>query len=240
MTTIYPAIDLKDGSCVRLYKGEMDQVTVYSDSPADQAQTFVDAGAKWLHIVDLNGAFAGEPVNRQPVEDILKSTGVPVQLGGGIRDLATMQMWLDAGVSRLILGTLALRDPELVKQACTEFPGRIAVGIDAKGGYVAVEGWGEVSTLTTVDMGRRFEDAGVVALIHTDIDRDGTLSGVNAEASAEIARAVSIPVIASGGVRDVQDIIKVRATGVLEGVITGKALYNESLTIEEALRAASQ
>lgn len=237
MTTIYPAIDLKDGQCVRLYKGAMDQATVYGDNPAAQAKNFTDAGAKWLHIVDLNGAFAGEPVNRQPVKDILAETGVPVQLGGGIRDLATMEMWLEAGVTRLILGTLALRDPALVKEACKTFPGHIAVGIDALGGFVAVEGWGEVSELTTVEMGKRFEDAGVVALIHTDIDRDGTLGGVNAAASADIARAVDIPVIASGGVRDVSDIIAVRDTGVLEGVITGKALYQGSLTIEEALAA---
>ncbi len=238
--TIYPAIDLKDGKCVRLYKGSMQEVSVYNDNPAAQAQAFVCAGAKWLHIVDLNGAFKGEPVNHASVEVILRNIEVPVQLGGGIRDLATMERWLGAGITRLILGTLALNNPALVKEACKLFPGRIAVGIDARAGYVAVEGWDKVSKLTTLDMAGRFEDAGVAALIHTDIDRDGTLSGVNAEASAEIARAISIPVIASGGVRDVADIIAVRETNVLEGVITGKALYGGSLTMEQALKAAGK
>jgi len=236
--TIYPAIDLKDGNCVRLYKGAMDAATIFSDDPAAQAKAFTDAGARWLHIVDLNGAFQGAPVNHAPVEAIMKTTNVPVQLGGGIRDLATMERWLEVGVTRLILGTLALRDPVLVREACKHFPGHIAVGIDARGGFVAVEGWDETSELTALEMAKRFEDAGVTALIHTDIDRDGTLEGVNAAASAAIASAVSIPVIASGGVRDIQDIKAVHSTGVLAGVVTGRALYDGSLTIEAALAAA--
>ncbi|NVJ99337.1 MAG: 1-(5-phosphoribosyl)-5-[(5-phosphoribosylamino)methylideneamino]imidazole-4-carboxamide isomerase [Alphaproteobacteria bacterium] len=236
--TVYPAIDLKDGNCVRLYKGDMDAATVFSDNPAAQAREFVDAGCTWLHLVDLNGAFAGEPVNAAAVDAILKATDVPVQLGGGIRDIATMERWLDAGISRLILGTLAVKNPTLVKEACKLFPGKIAVGIDAKGGMVAVEGWAEASELEVTELALKFEDAGVAAIIHTDIDRDGTLTGVNAEASSALASAVSIPVIASGGVKDIDDIHRVAAAGNLEGVVTGRAIYDGRLDLKEALLVA--
>ncbi|MBL4836371.1 MAG: 1-(5-phosphoribosyl)-5-[(5-phosphoribosylamino)methylideneamino]imidazole-4-carboxamide isomerase [Kordiimonadaceae bacterium] len=236
--TLYPAIDLKDGNCVRLFKGAMDEATVFNDNPAAQAAEFVKAGCKWLHLVDLNGAFAGEPVNAAAVEAILKATNVPTQLGGGIRDIATMERWLEAGLSRLILGTLAVKDPALVKEACKLFPGKIAVGIDAKAGMVAVEGWAEVSTLEVTDLARKFEDAGVAAIIHTDIDRDGTLTGVNAEASSALAAAVSIPVIASGGVKDLSDIERVVQCGNLEGVITGRAIYDGGMDLKAALDIA--
>lgn len=238
MITIYPAIDLKDGNCVRLYKGEMDQATVFSDNPAAQALEFVKAGCTWLHLVDLNGAFAGEPVNGDAVDAILKATNVPTQLGGGIRDIATMERWLERGLSRLILGTLAVKDPALVKEACKLFPGKIAVGIDAKDGMVAVEGWAEVSDMHVTELAKKFEDAGVAAIIHTDIARDGTLEGVNAEASSDLANAVSIPVIASGGVKDIEDIHRVADAGNLEGVITGRAIYDKRLDLEEALKVA--
>lgn len=238
MITIYPAIDLKDGNCVRLYKGDMNAATVFNDNPAAQAKEFVDAGCTWLHLVDLNGAFAGEPVNAAAVEAILKATDVPVQLGGGIRDIATMERWLDAGISRLILGTLAVKNPELVKQACKLFPGKIAVGIDAKGGMVAVEGWAEASELEVTELAMKFEDAGVTAIIHTDIDRDGTLTGVNAGASSLLANAVSIPVIASGGVKDIDDIHAVKSAGNLEGVVTGRAIYDGRLDLKAALEVA--
>jgi len=238
MITLYPAIDLKDGNCVRLYKGAMDKATVFSDNPAAQALEFVEAGCKWLHLVDLNGAFAGEPVNGAAVDAILKATNVPTQLGGGIRDIRTMERWLDRGLSRLILGTLAVKDPALVREACRLFPGKIAVGIDAKDGMVAVEGWAEVSTLNVTELAKKFEDAGVAAIIHTDIARDGTLEGVNAEASSDLATAVSVPVIASGGVKDIDDIHRVVKTGNLEGVITGRAIYDKRLDLAEALKAA--
>ncbi len=239
MITLYPAIDLKDGNCVRLFKGDMDAATVFSDNPAAQAKAFVDAGCKWLHMVDLNGAFAGEPVNGSAVDAILNAVDVPVQLGGGIRDIATMERWLDKGLSRLILGTLAVKNPELVKEACRLFPGKIAVGIDAKGGKVAVEGWAEASELGVIELAQKFEDAGIAAIIHTDIDRDGTLTGVNAEASSELASAVSIPVIASGGVKDLSDIERVVAAGTLEGVITGRAIYDGGMDLNAALALAA-
>nr|WP_262693387.1 1-(5-phosphoribosyl)-5-[(5-phosphoribosylamino)methylideneamino]imidazole-4-carboxamide isomerase [Kordiimonas aquimaris] len=239
MITLYPAIDLKDGNCVRLFKGDMNEATVFSDNPAAQAKAFTDAGCKWLHIVDLNGAFAGEPVNAAAVEGILANVDVPVQLGGGIRDIATMERWLDKGLSRLILGTLAVKNPVLVKEACALFPGKIAVGIDALGGKVAVEGWAEASTLGVVELAQKFEDAGVAAIIHTDIDRDGTLAGVNADASSELASAISIPVIASGGVKDLSDIQRVADTGNLEGVITGRAIYDGGMDLQAALKIAA-
>lgn len=239
MITLYPAIDLKDGNCVRLFKGDMNEATVFNDNPAAQATAFVEAGCRWLHLVDLNGAFAGEPVNAAPVEAILSAVNVPVQLGGGIRDIATMEHWLDKGLSRLILGTLAVKDPALVKEACKLFPGKIAVGIDALGGKVAVEGWAEASTLGVIELAQKFEDAGVAAIIHTDIDRDGTLSGVNAEASSELAASVSIPVIASGGVKDLNDIKRVASAGNLEGVITGRAIYDGGMDLKAALKIAA-
>lgn len=238
MITVYPAIDLKDGNCVRLFKGDMDAATIFSDNPAAQAKEFVDAGCTWLHLVDLNGAFAGEPVNAAAVDAILGAVDVPVQLGGGIRDIQTMERWLDAGISRLILGTLAVKNPALVKEACKLFPGKIAVGIDAKGGMVAVEGWAEASELEVTELALKFEDAGVAAIIHTDIDRDGTLTGVNAEASSDLAKAVSIPVIASGGVKDIDDIHRVADVGNLEGVVTGRAIYDGRLDLRQALSVA--
>jgi len=240
MITLYPAIDLKDGNCVRLIKGAMDQATVFSDNPVAQAQAFVDAGCRWLHLVDLNGAFAGAPVNGEAVDAILKATNVPTQLGGGIRDLKTMERWLERGLSRLILGTLAVKNPALVREACKLFPGKIAVGIDAKGGMVAVEGWAEVSNMQVTELARIFEDAGVAAIIHTDIDRDGMLSGVNAEASSALADVVTIPVIASGGVKDLGDIHRVVEMGNLEGVITGRALYDGRLDLGEAIKVADK
>ncbi len=238
MITVYPAIDLKDGNCVRLFKGDMDAVTVFSDNPAAQAKEFEDAGCTWLHLVDLNGAFAGAPVNAAAVEAILNTVKIPVQLGGGIRDIATMERWLEAGISRLILGTLAVKNPDLVKEACRLFPRKIAVGIDAKGGMVAVEGWAEASEVEVGELARKFEDAGVAAIIHTDIDRDGTLTGVNAEASSALANLVSIPVIASGGVKDIDDIQRVKAAGNLEGVVTGRAIYDGRLDLKAALELA--
>lgn len=239
MITLYPAIDLKDGNCVRLLKGDMQAATVFSDNPAAQAKAFEGAGCKWLHLVDLNGAFAGKPVNDAAVKAILANVDVPVQLGGGIRDIATMERWLDAGLSRLILGTLAVKDPDLVIEACRLFPGKIAVGIDALGGKVAVEGWAEASELGVIELAKKFEDAGVAAIIHTDIDRDGTLTGVNAQASSELAAAISIPVIASGGVKDLQDMRAVRDAGNLDGVITGRAIYDGGMDLEQALAIAA-
>lgn len=237
---LYPAIDLKDGQCVRLFKGEMDQATVFNDSPADQALEFQKAGCEWLHLVDLNGAFAGKPVNGDAVEAILRHTTVPAQLGGGIRDLKTIEGWLSKGLQRVILGTIALRDPDLVIEAAKEFPGHVAVGIDARGGMVAVEGWAETSDMSAIDLGRKFEDAGIAAIIYTDIDRDGTMEGVNVAGTVDLARAVSIPVIASGGVSCLEDLQRLKqaadqANVCLNGAISGRALYDGRLDIAEAM-----
>ena len=234
---LFPAIDLKDGKCVRLKLGEMSQATVFNDSPADQAAQFEANGFEYLHIVDLNGAFAGKPVNGAAVEAILKSVKLPCQLGGGIRDLDTIETWLTKGIRRVILGTVAVRDPALVKKACRAFPGRVAVGIDAKGGKVAVEGWGETSELTAHDLAGRFEDAGVAAIIYTDIDRDGVLAGLNLTATAELARATKIPVIASGGLASIDDVKALLRPeyAMLEGAITGRALYDGRIDPKEAL-----
>jgi phosphoribosylformimino-5-aminoimidazole carboxamide ribotide isomerase len=225
---LFPAIDLKDGRCVRLVKGDMDQATVFNDSPADQARRFAAAGAEWIHVVDLNGAFAGKPVNRPAVETILAAASIPIQLGGGIRDLATIESWLAAGVARVILGTAAVKDPDLVRTAAKKFPGRIAVGIDARNGRVATEGWADTADLDVVTLARRFVDAGVAALIHTDIDRDGLLGGANVAASADLAKSVPIPVIVSGGVASLDDLRAVKAHGAsgLAGVISGRAIYD--------------
>ncbi len=225
---LFPAIDLKDGRCVRLVKGDMGQVTVFNDSPADQAHRFVAAGAEWIHVVDLNGAFAGKPVNRLAVEAILAAAKVPIELGGGIRDLATVETWLTAGVARVILGTAAVKNPALVRDAARAFPGKIAVGIDARGGLVATEGWAEASELEVTELAKRFVDAGVAAVIHTDIDRDGILAGPNVAASAALARAVPIPVIVSGGVSSLDDLraIKAAESSGLAGVISGRAIYD--------------
>ena len=234
---LFPAIDLKDGQCVRLKLGEMDQATVFNDDPAAQARTFERQGFEYLHIVDLNGAFAGKPVNAAAVEAILAAISIPAQLGGGIRDLETIEMWLGKGIRRVILGTVAVRDPGLVRAACAKFPGRVAVGIDAKRGKVAVEGWAETSELTAIDLARRFEDAGVSAIIYTDIERDGVLKGLNLPATAELARAVTIPVIASGGLASMDDIRALTRPeyAMLEGAISGRALYDGRIDPTEAL-----
>jgi len=234
---LFPAIDLKDGKCVRLKLGDMNVATVFNDDPTDQAVAFERQGFTYLHIVDLNGAFAGHPVNAVAVAGILKAVTMPVQLGGGIRDLATIEMWLARGIRRVILGTAAVRDPALVRDACRRFPGRVAVGIDAKGGKVAVEGWAETSELTAIELARRFEDAGVAAIIYTDIDRDGVLAGLNLPATAELARATTIPVVASGGLASLDDVKALLAPEhrLLEGAITGRALYDGRLDPREAL-----
>ena len=234
---LYPAIDLKDGQCVRLLRGEMEAATVFNDDPAGQARAFAAAGCRWLHLVDLNGAFAGRPVNAAAVEAILAAIHVPAQLGGGIRDRATIETWLEKGLARVILGTVAVRDPDLVRAAARAHPGRIAVGIDARGGRVAVEGWAETTELDATDLARRFEDAGVAAIVYTDIERDGAMQGPNVAATAALARAVSIPVIASGGVSSLEDIRALKASGApLDGVISGRALYDGRLDPAEAQR----
>ena len=233
---LYPAIDLKDGNCVRLFKGEMDQATVFSDNPAAQAMEFVNAGCEWLHLVDLNGAFAGEPVNGAAVDAILKATKVPAQLGGGIRDMATIEGWLSKGLARVILGTVAVEDPALVRQAARAFPGQVAVGIDARNGRVATKGWAEETDVMVTDLAKSFEDAGVAAIIYTDINRDGAMQGPNVQATADLARAVSIPVIASGGVSSISDLIALRDCGAdLDGAISGRALYDGAIDLAEAL-----
>jgi phosphoribosylformimino-5-aminoimidazole carboxamide ribotide isomerase len=235
---LFPAIDLKDGKCVRLKLGEMASATVYNDDPAAQAKTFEDQGFEWLHVVDLNGAFEGKSVNGSAVEAILRATKNPVQLGGGIRSLAHIESWLDKGLARVILGTVAVRNPDLVKEACRLFPGKIAVGIDAKGGKVAVEGWGEASELGVIELAQKFEGAGVSAIIYTDIDRDGILAGINWASTLDLARAVSIPVIASGGLASLDDIRKLASSecSVLEGAISGRALYDGRIDSGEALK----
>jgi phosphoribosylformimino-5-aminoimidazole carboxamide ribotide isomerase len=234
---LYPAIDLKDGQCVRLLRGDMAAATVFGDDPAAQAAAFVAAGCDWLHLVDLNGAFAGQPVNGAAVAAILARVAVPCQLGGGIRDMATIETWLDRGLARVILGTVAVENPALVRKAAGTFPGRIAVGIDARGGRVATRGWAETTDVMATDLARRFEDAGVAALIYTDIDRDGAMGGPNIAATVALARAVGIPVIASGGVAAMADLLALRDTGVIAGAISGRALYDGTIDLEAALRA---
>ena len=234
---LFPAIDLKDGKCVRLKLGDMATATIYNDSPADQAKAFEDQGFEWLHVVDLNGAFEGQSVNSAAVGAILQATKNPVQLGGGIRTLAQIEDWLDRGLARVILGTVAVRDPELVKKACKLFPGKIAVGIDAKGGKVAVEGWAEASELGVIELAQKFEGAGVAAIIYTDIDRDGVLAGINWASTIELADAVSIPVIASGGLASMADVVRMTMPDAqkLEGAISGRALYDGRIDPAEAL-----
>ena len=232
----FPAIDLKDGQCVRLLRGEMDQATVFGDDPAAQAKAFEDAGCDWIHVVDLNGAFEGEPVNGAAVDGILDAVSIPIELGGGIRNRETVDMWLEKGMRRVILGTAALKDPDLVKDSCAAHPGRIAVGIDARGGKVAVEGWAETADITAEDLARKFEDAGVAAIIYTDIDRDGLMKGPNVEATLKLACAISIPVIASGGVSSMDDLeaLKIAGDGLFEGVISGRAIYDGQIAPGEA------
>ena len=234
---LYPAIDLKDGKCVRLLRGEMGKATVFSDHPADQAALFEKCGFEWLHIVDLNGAFEGKPVNAAAVKAILARVRIPVQLGGGIRDMDMIATWLDAGVSRVILGTLALRNPVLIKEACRLFPNQIAVGIDAKDGKVAINGWAEVSDQLAVNLAKKFEDVGVAAIIYTDISRDGAMNGPNFEETVKLAESITTPVIASGGISSVGDIgrYKEHADIGIEGCILGRALYDGAIKAEDAL-----
>ncbi|NVO24859.1 1-(5-phosphoribosyl)-5-[(5-phosphoribosylamino)methylideneamino]imidazole-4-carboxamide isomerase [Donghicola mangrovi] len=234
---LYPAIDLKDGQAVRLLRGDMDKATVFSDSPATQALAFQDAGCEWLHLVDLNGAFAGEPVNGAAVEAILAATNVPAQLGGGIRDMQTIATWIEKGLARVILGTVAVENPDLVREAAREFTGKVAVGIDARNGKVATKGWAEETDVMVTDLAKSFEDAGVAAIIYTDINRDGAMQGPNIEATEALARAVQIPVIASGGVSSLTDLIALRDTGVISGAISGRALYDGAINLEEAIAA---
>lgn len=234
---LYPAIDLKDGQCVRLLRGEMSAATVFGDDPAAQALKFQTAGCEWLHLVDLNGAFAGQPINAAAVEGILKAIKVPAQLGGGIRDMATIAMWLEKGLSRVILGTVAVENPSLVREAAKTFPGRVAVGIDARKGRVATKGWATETEVIAIDLARSFEDAGVAAIIYTDIDRDGAMQGPNIEATEALARAVTIPVIASGGVSRIEDLIALRDTKIIAGAISGRALYDGAIDLSAALAA---
>lgn len=234
---LYPAIDLKDGNCVRLLRGEMSAATIFGDDPAAQAAKFQAAGCEWLHLVDLNGAFAGEPVNAAAVEAILKRVKVPAQLGGGIRDMKTIAMWLEKGLARVILGTAAVENPDLVRDAARAFPGQVAVGIDARKGFVATKGWATETTIQATDLARQFEDAGVAALIYTDIDRDGAMQGPNTAATDALARAVAIPVIASGGVSSMADLIALRDTGTIAGAISGRALYDGAIDLTSALAA---
>jgi phosphoribosylformimino-5-aminoimidazole carboxamide ribotide isomerase len=234
---LFPAIDLKDGQCVRLLQGDMDKATVFNDDPAAQARDFSGQGFAWIHVVDLDGAFEGRAVNAAAVQSVLGAVDLPVQLGGGIRTLAAVEGWLERGVARVVLGTAAVRDPGLVREACTKFPGRVAVGVDARGGNVAVEGWASVSALSALDLARQFEDAGAAAIIYTDIDRDGALTGLNVEATAALATLLQTPVIASGGVASLDDLRalkKVADTGIA-GVISGRALYDGRLDPAAAL-----
>ena len=236
---LYPAIDLKDGACVRLKQGEMGDATVFNRDPAAQARLFADAGFAWLHCVDLNGAFSGFSANGEAIKAIRRAITLPIQLGGGLRNRAAIEFWLEAGINRVILGTAALREPKLVKQAARAHDGAVAVGIDARAGMVAVEGWAQTSSLSAVDVARRFEDAGVAAIIFTDIARDGMLQGINVEATAALAEAVRIPVIASGGLADTADILALKRSPNIAGAIIGRALYDGRLTAQAALAAAA-
>lgn len=238
----FPAIDLKDGQCVRLRQGDMGQATVFNDDPAAQARAFASAGCRWLHLVDLNGAFAGRPVNGAAIDAILAAVSIPVQLGGGIRTLATIEDLLGRGIARVILGTVALRDPALVREACRRFPGRIAVGIDARGGRVAVEGWAEQSDVGAIELAGAFADAGVAAIIFTNIERDGVLTGPDIEGTLALAAAVPVPVIASGGVASMEDLkaLKARGEGRLAGVISGRAIYDGRIDLAQALRVLDE
>ena len=233
---IYPAIDLKDGQCVRLAQGDMARATVFNTDPAAQAKSFAAQGFSWIHVVDLNGAFAGRAVNGDAVRAILGAVNLPVQLGGGIRTMDQAAFWIEAGIARIVLGTAAVKNPDFVRDAAKAFPGKVAVGIDAKGGFVAVEGWGEVSAMRAVDLAKKFEDAGIAAIIYTDIGRDGMLSGLNVEETLDVAEAVTIPVIASGGLKGLDDVRAILATnGKIAGAIAGRALYDGRLDARAAL-----
>lgn len=233
---LYPAIDLKDGQCVRLVRGDMAQATVFNTDPAAQARSFAAQGFGWIHVVDLNGAFTGTSVNAAAVESVLRAVPLNIQLGGGIRTLANIESWLTKGIARVVLGTVALRDPALVQQACKRWPGKIAVGIDARGGRVAVQGWAEATDVAVLDLARRFEDTGVACIIYTDIDRDGVLEGVNVASTAALANAVRIPIIASGGVAGIDDIRRLKQSDAnIAGVIAGRAIYDGRLDPKEAL-----
>ena len=234
---LYPAIDLKDGQCVRLLKGEMSEATVFNDDPGAQAAAFERAGAEWIHLVDLNGAFAGEPVNGDAVESILANITMPAQLGGGIRDMATIEAWLTKGLARVILGTVAVENPDLVREAARAFPGQVAVGLDARQGRVATRGWAEETDVQVTDLARAFEDAGITAIVYTDIDRDGAMGGPNIPATESLARAVKVPVIASGGVSSMEDLRRLNDTGVIAGAISGRALYDGAIDLKAALAA---
>ena len=240
MFTLYPAIDLKGGEVVRLKRGVMTEATVYAGQPADQAKIFAALGFSWLHVVDLDGAFAGNPANAEAVKSIISATTVPIQLGGGIRTLATAAAWLEAGVSRIILGSVAVKNPAFVREACRYFPGKVVLGIDAKDGFVATDGWAQVSDIAAGDLARRFEDAGAAALIFTDIDRDGMLGGANVQATRILAAQVSIPVIASGGVCTISEIVHLQtAPEGIAGAILGRALYEGQLDARAALKAVA-
>jgi phosphoribosylformimino-5-aminoimidazole carboxamide ribotide isomerase len=234
---LYPAIDLKDGQAVRLYKGEMDKATVFHDHPASQALAFEKAGCEWIHLVDLNGAFAGTPVNGNTVNEILASVSVPCQLGGGIRDMATIEAWVDRGLSRVILGTVAVENPALVREAARLFPGKIAVGLDAREGRVATRGWATETDVVVTDLAKQFEDDGIAAIIYTDINRDGAMGGPNIAATEALAQTVNIPVIASGGVSSMQDLHDLKASGIISGAISGRALYDGAIDLADALAA---
>lgn len=233
---LYPAIDLKDGNCVRLLRGEMSEATVFNQDPAAQAAAFQTAGCKWLHLVDLNGAFAGASVNTAAVEAILEAVEVPCQLGGGIREMADIERWLNKGISRVILGTAAVESPDLVRQAAQAFPGQVAVGLDARNGKVATRGWAEETDIQVVDLAHSFEDAGIAAIIYTDINRDGAMAGPNIQATSDLAKAVNVPVIASGGVSSMEDLLALRDTKVVSGTISGRALYDGALDLGQALK----
>lgn len=238
---LYPAIDLKDGQCVRLLRGKMESATAFAHDPATQAGLFVAQGFEWLHVVDLNGAHEGKPVNAQAVQSILETASVPVQLGGGIRSMAHIEHWIKAGITRIIIGTQALKEPQLVIDACNAFPGAIAVGIDAMKGMVAVEGWGEVSSVSAIDLALRFEDAGVCAIIYTDIDRDGVMMGPNIPETVALAERISTPVILSGGISSIHDLLSIKAfSGCgIEGAIIGRAMYDGAIDAEAALKAVA-
>ena len=234
---LFPAIDLKDGQCVRLVQGDMDRATIFNDNPTKQAKIFMETGFQWIHIVDLNGAFKGTPINQSCITKILCSISIPIQLGGGIRDMETAERWLKSGVKRIVLGTAALNNPEFTKEACKEFPDQVAVGIDTRNGLVAIEGWSKTSTVTDIDLVRRFEDAGVTAIIHTDIDRDGLMEGANIEATLNLASQTSIPLILSGGVSsmsDIENIKKYESEGIM-GIISGRAIYDGRVDPTNAL-----